>query len=104
MSDAQETQPLALVSLICGVVSVVCQVLGCCGIPMVGMMGVVLAIVAIVTGALAMQQEGADKTLPGVGIGAGCLTLVLQVVLLGCVFSFVGVYILAIFAAVVAGA
>ncbi len=102
MSETQETNPLALVSLICGVVSVVCQFLGC-AVPMIGMLGIPLALIAIVTGGMAIQQEGADKTMPGVGIGAGCLTLVLQVLILGCAFTFVGVYILAIFAAIVAG-
>lgn len=104
MSESQETNPLALVSLICGVVSVVCQVLGCCGVPMAGMVGVPLALVAVITGGMMLRQEGVDKTLPGVGVGAGCLTLLLQVVLFGCAFTFVGAYIALIFAAIVADA
>ena len=103
MSDPQETSPFAIVSLICGVLSVVCQVMGCCGVPMVGMIGIPLALVAIVLGILAMQQEGADKTIPGVGVAAGCATLLLQVVLLGCVGGLLGVYILGVIAAIVAG-
>jgi hypothetical protein len=102
--DTQPTPQIAIVSLICGVLSVVCQVLGCCGVPMVGMIGIPLAIVAIVTGGMAMQQEGVDKTIPGVGVGAGCVTLLLQVLILGCAFTAVGAYIALIFAAILADA
>jgi hypothetical protein len=94
---------LGTVSLVTGVLSIVFLLMGCCGIPFVGFVGLAFALVAIITGYLAMQDESADRTMPSIGMGTGCLTLLLQVAIIGCAFTAFGAYMLAIFAAVLLG-
>lgn len=90
---------LATVSLVCGVMSIVCLVLNCCGIPLVGLLAPPLAIVAIVAGAVAMSQ-GESGGPAMIGAGTGCATLLLYILTFVLVLMGVGgVFLLALLGA-----
>lgn len=103
MNDEASTDTLGLVSLICGVLAVVFSLLQFMCIPFVGMLAPPLAIVSVVLGVIGMQQN-ANSTMSKAGTGVGCVAGIIQIVFYGCIFGGLGVYMLGVFAWVLAGA
>lgn len=84
MSEASQMNPLAIASLVCGVISLPCAC-ACYGLPF-NLLAIVLGIVAIVQGTSDASKAG-GKMLAFGGIGLGVLSGVLSVGLMIAAFT-----------------
>lgn len=100
--STSSSNSLGLASLICGVLALVFLFLNCCGIPVVGMLSPVLAVLALVLGWVARSQAP-DDSQGTAGAALGCVTLILYTLLMLAVFGLVGAYIAGVAALIAFG-